>query len=266
MLGSLITAGTSLLGGLFGNKQADKQAALQKEFAQNAIQWKAKDAEAAGISKIFAMGAPTVSYSPVSTGDSGISSAGAALGKGISGQLGNLGTTSGKISGIQQQIADAQLTGINLDNDIKRADLLSKQAIATQPGAGGILDHAVTTGPEGVKLKKEIAPGSPGKDFTEFGVSPEVAMYKTPNGYAPQIPQQLQEAFESDMLSRWQWNLRNKIMPGYSDTNKATGPAPVGSYWSYNPLIGEYELARKSDFHRNYENYWSRRNPQEYRR
>lgn len=61
MLGSLITAGASLLGGYLSSKsqkkQANQSAALQKEFAQQGVQWRVSDAKAAGIHPVYAMGA-----------------------------------------------------------------------------------------------------------------------------------------------------------------------------------------------------------------
>lgn len=265
MLGSLISAGASLLGGFMGSKNADKQAALQKEFAQNQLQWKAADAEKAGISKIFAMGAPTMSYSPVSTGDYGISSAGKILGEGIEGQQSGRGTTTGgKITGIAGEVARAQLEGLRIDNDIKRATLASKVALATQPGAGGVLDHDVTIGPEGAELKRQLVPGSPGAPQKGYGTIPEVDMYRTPTGWAPAPPQNLSEVHENNALMRWQWMARNQLLPFFDDINKTPpGPAPAGAYWSFNPMLGEYSLVPKSNAYRAYESWWSRRNRQE---
>lgn len=91
MIGSLISAGASLLGGLFSGQRQDEtnQAMLrdkaidremQKEFAQNTIQWKSEDAKKAGINPYYALGASTASYSPTAVGlgsDGGI-------GKGLS--------------------------------------------------------------------------------------------------------------------------------------------------------------------------------------
>lgn len=249
MLGSLISAGASLVGGLFGQSNAKRQENLQREFAQNAIQWKAADAEKAGISKIFAMGAPTTSYSPVSVGGMGdaIAGAGKALGSGIDGQLGKLSTTSGKISGIQQQMANAQLTGLNLDNDIKRAELAAKAAIATQPGAGGVMDHGVTYGPNGAVLKKEIAPASPG-GVKSWGVSPEIDMYQGPKGFiSPEVPQALGEAQESQPLSAALWFLRNKMMPTWDKSFRTPPhPLPPDEYWRFNPFFGYERVKKKS--------------------
>lgn len=92
LLGPLISAGASLLGGSMAsnaqeeaNRLAAAQAAaanrtqmrlgrmnigLQKLFAQRGIQWKVRDARRAGIHPLYALGASTASYSPVSVGTS----------------------------------------------------------------------------------------------------------------------------------------------------------------------------------------------------
>ena len=91
MLGSIIAGASSLLGGfLQGNRQDETNKALladkamdrqqQREFAQNSIQWRSKDAEAAGINPYYALGASTASYSPSAVG---LGSEGG-IGKGLS--------------------------------------------------------------------------------------------------------------------------------------------------------------------------------------
>ncbi|UDN67578.1 DNA pilot protein [robinz microvirus RP_58] len=233
--------------------QAKHQERVQREFAQNSIQWRAADAEKAGISKVFAMGAPTVSYSPQSVGDYGISDAGKAIAQAIPGQGGPGSTTGGKLAGLASEIQQAQLDGLRIDNDIKRADLASKVSIATQPGAGGLMDPILATGGEGLKLQKQVAPSTNDRSNPQLEAftSPEVSMYRTKHGYAPQIPQQLQEAFESDMLGRWQWNLRNKILPYMDiDTYGSQGPNRSGEQWIYDPVMGQYvSVPLKGDMH-----------------
>jgi len=254
MLGALIGAGSSLLGGLMAGRQADKQAKLQKQFAQNAIQWKAADAEKAGISKLYALGANTVSYSPVSTGGSlseGISSAGQNIGRAIDAQNSNLGRT-GQLA---TAIAKTQLEGLQVDNDIKRAHLASQITTNNQagnpPGAQDITTtpHIPGQGNSTILLKKEIAPASPGQANRSYGVSPDVDMYKTTHGYAPEVPSELGEAQESQPFSAAQWFIRNKIAPLY-DESRQTPPykAPPGMKWAYNPLYGEYKLVKRKDY------------------
>lgn len=83
MIGEIIGAGASLLGGLFNRnsqekanaanlafarEQLDRNEALQREFAQSGVRWKVDDAKAAGVHPLFALGAQTHSFSPVSVG------------------------------------------------------------------------------------------------------------------------------------------------------------------------------------------------------
>lgn len=78
-LGPLISAGASLAGGIMANNQRDEEIKrqnemaqaninLQKEFAQNSIQWRKADAEKAGVNPHFALGAQGISFSPISLG------------------------------------------------------------------------------------------------------------------------------------------------------------------------------------------------------
>lgn len=97
--GSVIGAGISGLAGIAGgmiNASQSKSIAraqmrLQKEFAQNGIQWRVQDAKAAGIHPLYALGANTATYTPVSQDSSGlgnaVADAGAYLGKAVDGAI-----------------------------------------------------------------------------------------------------------------------------------------------------------------------------------
>lgn len=103
--GSLISAGSDLLGGLLGKKSADKglsaqnelfarNVELQREFAQNGIRWRVEDAKRAGVHPLFALGGSGASYTPQamsldygnSIGDA-LSSAGQNIGRAVSSTL-----------------------------------------------------------------------------------------------------------------------------------------------------------------------------------
>lgn len=101
MIGDLISAGANLIGGWLNREQAEdfnenqkyqalRNEALQREFATQGIRWKVDDARAAGVHPLYALGANTVSYSPVSVGGapdtslgSGVASAGQDLSRAI---------------------------------------------------------------------------------------------------------------------------------------------------------------------------------------
>ncbi|AXQ65631.1 MAG: DNA pilot protein [Microviridae sp.] len=69
-----IAAGAAIAGGLMSNraqkKQLEQERALQREFAQNSIQWRTADAKKAGLHPLYAMGATGASYSPQTYYDS----------------------------------------------------------------------------------------------------------------------------------------------------------------------------------------------------
>lgn len=123
-IGPLISAGASLLGGLFNNSARADDRAMQKEAAQNQVQWRVADAAKAGIHPLAALGMSPVSMSPVSVGDPG-------------GFIGDIGqdieravtagsTTTQRAAQVSLDMAEAQLEGARIDNDIKRAELASR--------------------------------------------------------------------------------------------------------------------------------------------
>lgn len=251
MLGALIGAGASLLGGLMGKSSADKQMDMQKKFAKNAIQWKVEDAKKAGISPIYALGANTVSYSPTGVGDplgQGIANAGQDIGRAV-----NATATDGeRSSAFSHAVQSLQLEGMKLDNEMKRAELVSK--IATRnatgipppfPGLEGTFIAGQGNAEEPFRVQKTIAASQPGMPESEAGKAPEIAWYESKTGSVPQIPQALSESFEGEPLhlSGLQWFLRNKIMPMASPAYfNPPYKAKANEYWTYNPILGQYEL------------------------
>lgn len=246
MLGNLISAGASLLGGIIGKRSADRNVEMQKSFAQNALQWKAADAEKAGISKLYGIGAPTTSFSPVSVGGLGtsVADAGQHIGRAIQAQAG----PQGRAGQIALELANAQLEGVKTDNLIKQQELSSRMKLNNQPGQPpAILDSETTPmvpgqGNAGIRFQKNIVPAG-SVAHKSFGVNPEVDFYRTTRGFAPMIPEQLGESLESQPLAAAQWFIRNNILPAVEDARR-TFPyeAPGGKYWQFNPFLGEYEL------------------------
>lgn len=131
ILDALIGAGSSLLGGILGGNRADqaaeRQAQLQREFAQTGIQWRVEDAKKAGISPYYALGAQTASYSPVSVGDGGI-------GKGLSDASQDLsraaaaGLPQGERDKINEAGAKLTLENQQLQNDLLRVQIAKQRA------------------------------------------------------------------------------------------------------------------------------------------
>lgn len=133
--GAAIQAGTSILGSFLnrnGNARAkeERDYQRQKEFAQNQIQWRAADAEKAGISKFAALGGNGSFYTPSYTADSG-----SEFGDAVA-NVGNIaGSALGQYAMLQQQ---ETLRGLELENQKRELDIL-EQELKLRPSEFGTL-------------------------------------------------------------------------------------------------------------------------------
>lgn len=270
MLGAILGAVGSVASGILGNKSAEKankaqaaarqeDIALQREFAQNSLQWKAADAEKAGISKQYAMGAPGTSYSPVGLGSTAsnfgfLESAGQNVGRAMEAGQSNSQTAASR------QGQALTLQGMSLDNDIKRAQLSSILRTQSQPGTPPGIPAPNTVsfipgqgnGAQGeTEVKTKIDSASASDPSQTSGTTPEVMLTRTnAGGYSPALPPALQEAYESmGVLPTWQWNGRNLIRPAVAPNSYApkelTNSLKADEYLSFDPVFGEYHIRKK---------------------
>lgn len=121
MLGALLGAAGTALGSFFNKESAEDQTKLQKEFAQNAIQWKVADATKAGLHPLAALGANTVSYSPMQVGDMAgpLGSMGQDIGRSIEATQNGTERAAGKLGLLQLERA-------GLENDLLRTQIASE--------------------------------------------------------------------------------------------------------------------------------------------
>lgn len=227
MLGALIGAAASLGSSFLSNKASQKnaqaQADLQRQFAQSGIQWKVADAKKAGVHPLYALGAQTHSYAPVSVGSdySGLASAGQQIGRAVDAAT----SPQGKLAQFQQSLLAAQVEGAHLDNDIKRAKLASDLAVRSSgPGrgvpllnsSGGYDGQGNAIGLQGNNIKLETRRDVADPQSPQYipGSGPSVGFVKnSTGGYSPVIPPELAESYESDWLGSIDWMMRNRIAP-----------------------------------------------------
>lgn len=161
MLDALISAGSKLVGGLLDRSDAKKQneasnalaqqnIQLQKDFAQSGIQWKVADAEKAGVHPLYALGANTVSYSPVSMGQTSTSmgSTFSEMGQDISRAV--RATSSG-----EDRAYDSKMRALNLQKAELENTLLSSQIART---TGAQIGPPMPTGASPDKMDPPPAP------------------------------------------------------------------------------------------------------------
>lgn len=113
MLGQIIGAGIGAAANIWNN---NKQTKIQKQFAQQGIQWKVADAKKAGIHPLAALGAQTTAYSPQSLQlGSTLSDAGQSVDNAIHRSTDHQTRVMGEL----------QLEKAGLENEYLRAQILS---------------------------------------------------------------------------------------------------------------------------------------------
>jgi len=207
MIGALIGAGTSLLGGLLGKKSAEKQAKqnikIQKQFAQEGIQWKVKDAEKAGVHPLYALGAQTHSFSPVSVGDplpGAIADMGQGIGRAVESGMSSPGRNQRVLETLTVQRAELENT-----------KLAAEIALMRQPGQPPPTSMAAPVLPgQGVELSP--APqtvANPAIPSTDYAVNPELSYSRTPTGYTPVPSDNYKKLTEDNVMLETGWAARH---------------------------------------------------------
>ncbi|WNK13800.1 MAG: DNA pilot protein [Microvirus sp.] len=142
-LSSAAGAGMNFLG-------AKNDIKMQKDFAQHGIAWKVRDAKAAGVHPLYALGANTMSFSPVGVGGAGnnIADMGADIARAVD-------------AGASQPERNARLSQlttdrVSLENDLLRLQILeaNKQVAGSPPAVPSIAKSDYQGGAAGEAIMK----------------------------------------------------------------------------------------------------------------
>lgn len=134
-IGPLISGGLGILGGKLSDdasaSEAAKNRALQREFAQHGVRWKAEDAKRAGLHPLFAMGAPTMSPAVSMPDVGGVGRGLAQMGQDVSRSI---AATRSREDRLRARMLEAQIEGQELENMGQR--LRNRAEAKSQLGAG----------------------------------------------------------------------------------------------------------------------------------
>lgn len=266
---ALISAGTKIGAGILGKKSQDKankiaianaqsNRELQREFAQNAIQWKVADAKKAGVHPYYALGAATTSFSPVSVGVSGrdpLADSLADMGQDLSRAVHSTRTKAGRQTAVGATMERLGLERAGLENDLLRAQIRATVArtTANQVGPPGpttdpnaFLIPGSADGPLAKGKSLDVTRASASQPHSEGGAVTDIGYARTATGYAPVPSRDVKERIEDQFIPELAWALRNQLLPNIG-VNLSPPPfkAPKGKRWVYNPLKQEYQLLRR---------------------
>lgn len=224
--GAGISAVGSLLGGALGmsssNSAAKKNAAMQREFAQNGIQWKVADAKKAGIHPLYALGAQTMTPTPSYIGDNSmgnaISQATQSMGQGLT--RSKMATLDSQTRSIALNLSQEQLKNAKIKNEMDTLALLSERrrlAANNNPPMPNVLPSNQQT--KVVPLQRTSSP-SPDKQFQEAGNIASTGFAVTPKGLTPVPSNDVKQRIEDQIIPEMIWAAQNYVQPNFNDKNK----------------------------------------------
>lgn len=249
-IGSLISAGASIAGSLIGGKSsenaADKNAAMQREFAQNGIRWKVEDAKAAGIHPLYALGAQTHSFSPSYVGGdySGVGIAGQEIGRAIDQGRTQSERTAARLSSLQ--IERGELENALLRSQISKLNANSTPPMPDSEGRYLIPGQSSTHMGAGLVQPQAASPvnAAVGNPAREAGEVTDYGYARTQDGYTIVPSMDVKDRIEDAIIPELQWSMRNlHLFPPRMKPPTADLP-PSYDYWRWHPVSQEFRPAR----------------------
>jgi len=246
MLGNIISAGANIVGGILGSNDKKKDRQLQKDFAQQGIRWKVADAKAAGIHPLAALGAQTMSYSPVSIGGPSVASGLAAAGQDISRAVNATRGGGERLDAYTKTIQDLNLRRMGLENDLLASQIAKINTAGTPPAMPGTGDRYLVEGQGNSPLvstnSQQRVASAPEAGSQEPGAITDTGYARTPTGWAPVMSKDVKDRLEEDLIGMLAWNVRNRLAPTL-DAHGGNPPAGFqkdGDMWVYSPIHQEY--------------------------
>lgn len=289
-LAAAITAGGSLLGGLFagqGQAKGGKMAAkatlkanqqnlkYQMKFAKRGLRWKINDAKKAGIAPLAALGAVGQSFSPSFVGATqagqGVADAAASMGQGISRAATALGDADSRNAEYVAQLQKLQLDNMALQNQA----LGSQIRIMSQPGnppaapvaadrylipgQGSSVDAGTDYQPNKLVQKSERAGFDP-------GTMNDMATIATQDGSQVIVPSKdAKAATEDNLISETQMAIRHNVDILNDPRKFWRGPISADENVTYNPFTGRLSKYRIPESEKQAREYFTRQLNQESR-
>lgn len=207
------------------NKLADKQENLQREFAQNSIQWRTADAKKAGIHPVAALGSQGISYNPSYVGDGD-----------------NFGGSQASISYQPEQKVDEKTQAYNDKVNELNLRMLEANTVEAEASAKKAQMSLIPNDPlrplvpnqSGVGLITSKT-GMPGQASSIYGnkikEAEEASRFSVnQNGTISIVPtENLMDYVSESLLADIEWRLQNKYTNQVDALNKALkGKLPKG--------------------------------------
>lgn len=234
----------------FQARNAARNRRMQMRAAHHQLEWKARDARRAGVSRHFAMGAPTLSMSPSSVGspitpDTAMGNALANSSQEIGRALAAGQTQNERmLTRTDAQMTALQLERAGLENTLLRVQIM-KNAQQTpppvpSPGQSWLIPGLVPAPGAGITdqpMKRTAS--DPAQPWQEPGAISDVGAARTQYGIYPVPGSDVKQRIEDNFWHESMHFLRNNLLPTISPYfNNPPYAAAPGKEWVYSPVYG----------------------------
>lgn len=249
-------------------KMFKKNMAAQKEFAQHGVQWKTADAKAAGIHPLYAMGANTTSFSPISVQtDQSAPMADFAknMGQDLSRAAYSVADRAQKAqvetsAALNVQSQKLQNEGLQLENEMKRSQLarMSQQTGPALPSSrlqSAIPGQGDATNINGASINPvQLGASDPGRPEKEAGIISNYTFQNTGTGLTPSPSNDWKQRNEDNFIQESMWAIRNNLLPNFGAGPKPPDPKlypPPKGYngWSWSHAGQEFRPSKNGNFY-----------------
>lgn len=253
MLDSLLAAGGKIADLIIGSKNASanrdlqaKQMNMQEQFAKSGIQWKVEDAKAAGVHPLFALGAQTHSYAPISVGSTSMPTGFSGLGQDLGRAAMAAQSPETKVSEFTAAAQRLTLEKGAIENEILKSQLARmRQTPTVAIPTGANPNNMLSVGDPAVAAKVEPlkrTSSNPDAPQSEHAAIPDVGYARTSTGHAPVPSENVKERIEDNFIQELLWAVRNNLLPSFGSNQNPPYKAPPGKAWFFHPIRQEYQL------------------------
>lgn len=219
LVGGLLGLGSQKIASNATQQANEDNAALQREFAQNGIQWRVEDAKKAGLHPAFAIGANVAPASPSYVGDTSMASTVANFGQDISRAIDSTRTARDRID---SRVTALALEKGQLENDLLRSQIARLNSDQVGPPMPSSMSSNVIAGqgdsmrtaPGVMMMPSKIVNPERNRPSKEAGVLTDYTYVRTANGglspvASKDVKERIEDAFFPEMAHAW----RNNITP-----------------------------------------------------
>lgn len=259
---------TNHLNMLLSREASEKNAALQREFAQHGVRWKVEDAVAAGLHPLAALGATGASASPSYQAFQAVNQTVGSSRGNTWRMLGGMGQDVSRAAMAMATPEERAFKALQLQNMQSQNELLNLEVIergkkifgSPSVGLPSNAQLPALTGQGNAYIDEQPLRSThrqPGAPHQDVGHIADMAFARTATGGLAIVPSKdVKERIEDQIIPELFWaarNFGNASLGRHPAPDPRIYPLPKGyTHWRFNPFMQEFRPAKRKSWSMKY--------------